>query len=364
MMVSLHPFRTNVRGLPDLLPYAVMPMPDVVLNKDGSFLAAWKFDQAADGDTVDLSANIGNILYGLGNGWMLHVDAIREPEHSGSGYNISTYLAVTYKPNYGKNDKQVTRSNELLDNFQSACAALEGALSPFLRLSRLGEFVNDATHSKCSYLLSYLRQIITGIHHPICIPDVASYLDVLLGNLDIRRDLKDGKLLKLDDNWLGIVSIDGYGASQKNFSRIMLALLTSLSVSFRLSTRFIILSQTDAEKESNSYQKGWHHKIFSQFEQTFLGSANEAQTDLSGTVAGFLSTCLVLLNEDLKSLSAHCQLMRKEVQCLGLVGRIEGLNSLETWLGSLPGNSYANVRRPLVRGLNLADLILREAVCA
>lgn len=35
----------------------------------------------------------------------------------------------------------------------------------------------------------------------------------------------------------------------------------------------------------------------------------------------------------------------------------ESLNALEAWLGSLPGNVYANVRQPLIHTLNLAHLL-------
>jgi type IV secretory pathway VirB4 component len=36
---------------------------------------------------------------------------------------------------------------------------------------------------------------------------------------------------------------------------------------------------------------------------------------------------------------------------------LEGVNALEAWLGSVPGQAYANVRQPPVSTLNLARLI-------
>ena len=38
-MLKLIDYRTKTRGLPDLLPYAALIAPGIVLNKDGSFLA-------------------------------------------------------------------------------------------------------------------------------------------------------------------------------------------------------------------------------------------------------------------------------------------------------------------------------------
>src|SRR3546814_4580469 len=41
---------------------------------------------------------------------------------------------------------------------------------------------------------------------------------------------------------------------------------------------------------------------------------------------------------------------------------VEGLNAVEAWLGSLPGQVYANVRQPPISTLNLAHLIPLSAV--
>jgi hypothetical protein len=42
----------------------------------------------------------------------------------------------------------------------------------------------------------------------------------------------------------------------------------------------------------------------------------------------------------------------------------ETLNAVEAWLGSLPGNPYANVRPPIVHTLNLAHMMPVSAVWA
>ena len=42
----------------------------------------------------------------------------------------------------------------------------------------------------------------------------------------------------------------------------------------------------------------------------------------------------------------------------------ERLNAVEAWLSSLPGQTYANVRQPLVHTLNLAHLMPLSAIWA
>ncbi|WP_339426835.1 ATP-binding cassette domain-containing protein, partial [Pseudomonas proteolytica] len=46
----------------------------------------------------------------------------------------------------------------------------------------------------------------------------------------------------------------------------------------------------------------------------------------------------------------------------GFGARIETLNATEAFLGSLPGNWYANIREPLINTRNLADLIPLNSV--
>ena len=83
-MLKLADFRTKAKGLPDLLPYAALVAPGVVLNKDGSFLGAWEVRgqdtaSATPDELAYQSAQFNNAIKLLGTGWMLHMDAIRSP---------------------------------------------------------------------------------------------------------------------------------------------------------------------------------------------------------------------------------------------------------------------------------------------
>ena len=48
---------------------------------------------------------------------------------------------------------------------------------------------------------------------------------------------------------------------------------------------------------------------------------------------------------------------RKSINNLGFTARIETINTMDAWLGSLPGHGVENVRRPLINTMNLADLL-------
>ena len=182
-MLKLADYRSNAKGLPDLLPYAALIAPGVVLNKDGSFLAAWSISgQDTAGSTPEelawVSRQVSNGVRMLGTGWMLHVDAIRTPHHaypppesgffpdpvtrlideerraffgSGSCYKTEAVLTVTFKPDLkatqmaqsvrsGAADSSMTRA---LHEFTHTLAELEDLLSAALRMERLGEHEDE-----------------------------------------------------------------------------------------------------------------------------------------------------------------------------------------------------------------------------
>jgi hypothetical protein len=49
--------------------------------------------------------------------------------------------------------------------------------------------------------------------------------------------------------------------------------------------------------------------------------------------------------------------VEKAINRLGFAARVETINTLEAYLGSLPGHGVENVRRPLINTMNLADLL-------
>ena len=176
-MLKLIDYRSKAKGLPDLLPYAALIAPGVILNKDGSFLASWEIrGQDTGSSTPDelafVSAQFNNAIRLLGTGWMLHVDSIRSshraypaPEKghfpdpvtqlidderraffSGNRcFSTSTIFSVTYRPNFetaklvGKVQAGVISSpilEKALGQFQNTLEELEDALSSVLHMQR------------------------------------------------------------------------------------------------------------------------------------------------------------------------------------------------------------------------------------
>jgi type IV secretion system protein VirB4 len=76
------------------------------------------------------------------------------------------------------------------------------------------------------------------------------------------------------------------------------------------------------------------------------------------------TTAVICGDEDEPSVEEAVALVAKTVQNLGFAARIEDVNSVEAWRGSLPGDGYRNVRRVVLHTLNLADLLPISAVWA
>ena len=77
---SSHP-----KGVADLLNYAALVGERIILPKDGTFLAAWSYSgpdmgSASYEELAVLSSQVNSALARHGDCWMLHADAIRQPE--------------------------------------------------------------------------------------------------------------------------------------------------------------------------------------------------------------------------------------------------------------------------------------------
>ncbi|MGV8713458.1 MAG: conjugal transfer protein TrbE, partial [Nitrosomonas sp.] len=88
--------RSREMGFADLLVYAAVAEEGVIVGKNGSLMAAWIFrgeDTASstDAEREHVSHRINQALSRLGNGWMIHVDAIRKPAQGYSDKATSNY---------------------------------------------------------------------------------------------------------------------------------------------------------------------------------------------------------------------------------------------------------------------------------
>ena len=94
--------------------------------------------------------------------------------------------------------------------------------------------------------------------------------------------------------------------------------------------------------------------------------ADAALQDLGGDYVGYgyLTTSICVLHPDSAIAEARLHAIERIINGRGFVTIHETVNAVDAWLGSHPGNAYANIRTPLVSTLNLAHLMPLSAVWA
>ncbi len=403
----LREHRTRAHGLPDLLNFAALVDEGVVLNKDGSFLTAWWYagpdmESASTVELAALSSRVNAALLRLGNGWMLQSDAIRRPsagyappgafpdattavvdaerraqyENAGAGFESLYALTAVWLP---PRDVQDRVAGWFVDEPERRVDGYEGVLRAFVRSV---EEIEDALAGALTLarmnsgdLLSFLHYCVTTDLQDIRVPGTPMYLDALLGS----RDLVGGFKPRVGTQRLCAIALIGFPG--ETFPQILSG-LGQLSLSFRWSNRFVSLDPATAEARLRVMRRNWFQKrqglsgllkqALSLGEPTFSNrdavamaeDADEAvQEAASGAVRfGYFTSVVLLAGSDEAALDAAARQVRRLLQHCGFASRVEEMNALEAYLGTIPGHGHRNLRRPLVHTLNFADLIPTTSV--
>ncbi|MHB1528613.1 MAG: VirB4 family type IV secretion/conjugal transfer ATPase [Acidiferrobacteraceae bacterium] len=406
-MRSLTEFRTKAYGLPDLLPWAALVDDGVVLTKAGGLLAGWSYrgpdlDSATGAELAAMAARINAALC-LGDGWVLNCDALRAPApgYAGPGafpdrttrlidevrraryahetpHYVTRYvLTLTWFPAPDAAGKTAAlfleggkpgSAAQQVARFKERIREIEGRLGAFLELRRLVDRPDGAGGLE-SELLGYLEACVSFRARRFRLGMAPMYLDAVLG----RHDLVTGFTPRVGDLHLACLAIEGFPAA--SFPGI-LDVLSRLPVSVRWSNRFIFLDPEQAGKLINRHRSRWSQKrksLMNVMREQAGGQATHINLDMehltqdaiaalaeasSGAVRfGHYTSVLLLADADEGILADSAREVRKLIEQHGFGVRLEDLNAVEAYLGSVPGNTWANVRRPVINTLNLAHLL-------
>lgn len=417
-MLKLKEFRSAALAFPDILNYASFIEPGILLNKDGSLTAGFYY-RAADissstiNDRNSLSIKINTILTKLGNGWAVHIDCARiESENyiNGETYykaeiakilekerkdyfkntkhfeNIFTINFTYLPPNKNINkivemmvedgNSKKNQGSKILEYFKNTIEDLQRSLSNFIKIERMEQHIVEDEY-KNEYvtddMLEYINFCICGNRQRVILPNIAMYLDTLIGAKEFQTGLRP----KIENKYIGVVAIDGFPS--QSYPNI-LNFLTELGLNYRFNTRFIFLDMQDALKNLNKYRKKWQQKTRGWLDQLLdrpstkvdehaVMMVNELDSAIaeanSGMVAyGFYSANIILFDENPNNLEDGLKEIKSCLEKLGFVSRVESINAVEAYLGTLPGFVYPNVRRPIINTLNLSHLMPLAAIWA
>jgi type IV secretion system protein VirB4 len=363
-MSFLREYRPEPVELSDLLPWAALVAPGVVLNKDGSYLAALRFrghDPQSDDDPAATAA-LGEALDALGSGWALHVEARRRPaaplppaapggfpdpvswlveaerregfERAGAAFETDYHLALQYlRPRRATGDG--------IGRFEAEMERLAGLLA-----AALPEVVPLADAA----LLSWLAATVATLPRPVAMPETPAYLDALLA----AEPLAGGPQPRLGDCHLRVVTLTGVAGAA---TPALLDRLDRLGIPYRWATRTLRLDAAEAGRLRQAWLRRWFARRG--------GVATLLPAGLStGPAGGFHNASVTLWDADAARADAAALAVEALLNGHGLVARRETLNAVPAWLSSLPGQAYADLGRPPVGGLGPRQLLPFAAVWA
>ncbi len=413
-MLDLRQYRSTAAGLPDLLNYAALMDSGVIQCKDGSLLAAYAFrgEDACASSPADknyITSHVARAMNRFDANWAIWVDASRVPSPDypaahrnhfkspvaalidaerratfaaeGQHYESVYTMVLQYTPPmqrdskltswiYGESGETViSPADRALSEFQRRLTDFEDGLGSLLNMRRLGEATataQDGEEYMTDELVNHLHYCLTGRVNKLRVPDCPMYLDAWLG----IPEMWVSETPLVGENYIAAVVIDGFpGYTQP----AVLSILDEMPMAYRWSTRFIFMEEHEAVASLNRFKLKWQQKVrgfWSQIIKSQKGVVNtdaqdmqkEAETAMSearsGVVRyGYMTQCVILQSSDQAQVTEQARMIKREIERKGFAARIETLNTTEAWLGALPGHTFANIRRPLVHTLNLADLL-------
>ena len=399
---------TDAGSLPDLLGWAYLAQEGTLLLKDGSLMRSWRY-RGPDVARSTLAArrrlarHVNEALLPVRGEGLLYFDALRRPASGyapvgdfpgpltalideerrraftdGSLYASGYYLTFVQGP--PKHNERIGRFfmkgvstgvdwDARLAAFDEAAGALAMRLSGALDIQAL------SSDELMAYLHACLGTNGPSPKAPVPSMEISATLaaETLLGGM---RPMMGPRHVR-------VVAITGFPESTDAGD---LDFLARTGGALRWTTRFIPLSGEEAASSLRRRQLMWFQKrrglsswlidIISkreknayqmrQEEQFFDQDAAKRSEEMAGAIAenaaseaafGYFTAAITVMDEDESAADDAARQVLKALQDRGYAARIEDVNAVEAYLGSLPGHGYYNVRRPILSSLSVVHLV-------
>ncbi|MFJ3317226.1 transporter [Herbaspirillum huttiense] len=408
-------FQDGLAGLADYVEYESIKADGVMLGKGGQLIGGFLVrgddqDSATNAELAYLSDRLNAALIRFGSGWMTHADIIRfeakgyqatgEFEHPlprmvdqerarkynshGKHYESMYGLIVTYVPPLQAESKmrammfessadlrakQDDLQKKLVQRFDAILNEVQRDLSLVYQagVQRMKQVhvKNAAGEILQTYdqLVEYCHFCVTGIKQIIQLPrNLWITLDAIIGS----QDFTGGNTPRVGRNHIRTVVIEGFPMQSH---ATILAELDQLPMGYRWSNRFIYFDPDEGRNILDSIRKKWKQKVRGfkdQYANTQRGPVDEDAKNMerqavqgmgfaaSGYVRyGHYTSVVVVMSESAEEADYNAGEVEKLIRGKGFACRIETVNTVEAYFGSLPGHGYENVRRPIVNTVNL-----------
>ena len=247
------------------------------------------------------------------------------------------------------------------EDFLDECEKVMGTLAVKLWIHRLSD----------SELFSYIKSTISLNRQNLVYPENTFFF---LDNYLCDMDVQNSQPLKIGDYYAPVMGIMDF--PNKTYPAIFDALNRTMT-EFRWTTRFIPLSKEKSTKEAEKYQNRFYSArksgitLFTEMAMNVeIDKENkgalemEAQaSDIQGDIAlgeyvlGYYTSNLMVWDKKLENAKLKARRLQQVVRSCGFSVKEETFNNTQAWLGMMPGNVYANIRRPLISTKNFSNII-------
>jgi type IV secretion system protein VirB4 len=281
-----------------------------------------------------------------------------------------------------------------LDKFNKKVEELEEALWISVRsVRRLKGYYKSVgeIEQHCDELLEYLRLCISGDYYPFAVPDVPIDLNQYLAVDDlgyVQHEMWDGNGKRvpagvrglelgdpLDDLIPGkcvrILAVESF--PEDSFAGILRE-LDLVPLSFRFTHQAAILDDVTAAKIHLDNKGKWKFRGTGGLKGKIKGPTNEdvdiealklakdAEYAQSAAEHGRETYCrysgkIILMDSSVSAMVEASRALAQRLRHCGFTCRIETVNAVAAWLGSLPGQHYKDTRVSVISTENLAHMM-------
>ena len=389
--------------LSSYVPWICLIDKGVVLNKNGTLQKTLKYrgydlDSSTVYELKNINAKLNDVIKRFGQGWSLNVEARRkrctdyieaeneilaidiiekerklnflENEYFESEYylTIVQLIPTDNSKKVGEIFLEYAKKSEILDK------TLENFNKEFKKILNLfKEIFLEVTELDDEETYTYLHSCVSTKTDKIVVPEIPYAIVNYLCDSDLVGGLKP----KLRGKEIRCISIQGFpNYTVPGFFDV----LNRLNIPYRWITRFLMLSKLEALSKMERKYKNIFSQRLSLFQRVYaeltgereensrklnedaLNKANEVRTQIALTTGDYVSqgfyTCTLIVDGDsIDEVEERVDVISKTINNMGFITIEESINSVEAFLGSIPGNITNNIRMPILNTITLSHLL-------
>lgn len=398
------------KKLSDNVSWLALTANGIVLNKNGSYQKTFRyrgFDLISytEEQIRNLVERANNLMKRIEQNWTIHIEVRRKKANKYIESNFE-FLAgkiideerkehfIGNSSEYHVNEYYVTLTYLLPRDIEEKMSDffIERNISEIINDTSLEEFIKsfnrflnlfkeiflEVEELTSEETLTYLHSCVSEKDYNIRVPEVPFALNNYLCDTPLLRNLVD---LKLGKKYIKPITIIGL----PNFTKpCFLDDLNNLPFEYRWVTRFIFLSKLQALKKLEKKYKAtlqgkinFLTRVFNELSgrdpesgkinYDAIRRADEIDAQINLTQGDYLAqgiytSTIFLSSENRHDLDKKIEFVEKILENKGFILIKETVNAKESFIGSLPGDIFSNIREPILNTIQFIHLFPITAI--